>query len=46
MQTMLMMDDIDFIIAAISDISEDILQRNESKQETMYEIIEEEMKGV
>jgi hypothetical protein len=46
MQTVLMMDDIDFIIVAISDTSEDILQCNEAKQETMYERIEVEMKGV
>jgi hypothetical protein len=32
--------DIDLIITAISDTSEDILQCNEEKQETMYEIIE------
>jgi hypothetical protein len=46
MQTMLMMDDIDFIIVVVSDTSKDILQGNEAKQETMYEIIEAEMKGV
>jgi hypothetical protein len=40
------MDDIDFIIIAISDTSEDILQCNEAKQETMYERIEAELKGV
>jgi hypothetical protein len=40
MQTVLTMDDIDFIIVEISDTSEDILQRNEDKQETMYERIE------
>jgi preprotein translocase subunit SecB len=38
--------DIDLIIAAISDTSEDILQCNEAKQETMYEIIEAELQGV
>jgi hypothetical protein len=37
MQTVLMMDDIDLIIAAVSYTSEDILYRNEAKQETMYE---------
>jgi hypothetical protein len=46
MQTVFMMDDIDFIIVIVLDTSEDILQRNESKQETMYETFEEEMKGV
>jgi hypothetical protein len=46
MQTVLMMDDIDFIIVVVSYTSEDILQHNESKQETMYKIIEAELKGV
>jgi hypothetical protein len=45
MQTVLTMDDIDFIIAVVSDTSKDILQRNEAKQETMYERIEEDLKG-
>jgi hypothetical protein len=36
----------DFIIVVVSDTSEDILQRNEAKQETMYERIEAELKGV
>jgi hypothetical protein len=40
MQTVLMMDDIDFIIVVVSDTLEDILQCNEAKQDTMYEIIE------
>jgi hypothetical protein len=46
LQTVLMVDDFDFIIAAVSDASEDILQRNEEKQETMYERIEAELRGV
>jgi hypothetical protein len=46
METVLMMDDIDLIIAAISDTSEDLLQRNEAKQETMYDRIEAELRGV
>jgi hypothetical protein len=41
LQTVLTLDDFDFIIAAVSDASEDILQRNEAKQETMYERIED-----
>jgi hypothetical protein len=41
-----MMDDIDFIIVVVSDTLEDILQRNEAKQETMYERIEAKLKGV
>jgi hypothetical protein len=40
------MDDIDFNIVAISDTLEDILQCNEAKPNTMYERIEEELKGV
>jgi hypothetical protein len=40
------MDDIDFIIVIVLDTSEDILQHNEAKQETMYERIEAELKGV
>jgi hypothetical protein len=46
LQTMLTVDDFDFIIAPVSDASEDILQRNEAKQETMYETIEVELRGV
>jgi hypothetical protein len=41
LQTVLTVDDFDFIIAAVSDALEDILQRTEEKQETMYEIIEQ-----
>jgi hypothetical protein len=46
MQTMFMMDDKYFIIVIVSDTLEDILQCNEAKQETMYERIEAEFKGV
>jgi hypothetical protein len=46
LQTMLMVDDIDLITTDISDTSEDILQCNEEKQETMYDRIEEELKWV
>jgi hypothetical protein len=42
----LIVDDIDLIIIAVPDTSEDIFQHNEAKQETMYERIEEELKGV
>jgi hypothetical protein len=45
-QTMLMVDDFDFIIVVVSDVSEDILLRNESKQEKMYDSIEAELRGV
>ena len=40
MQTMLMLDEFDFIIGAVSDASQDIMQNTEAKQETMYEKIE------
>jgi hypothetical protein len=46
LQTMLRVDDFDFIIAAVSDTSEDILQRTKEKQETMYDKIETELRGV
>jgi hypothetical protein len=35
-----------FIIAVVSDASEDILQITKAKQETMYERIEAELRGV
>jgi hypothetical protein len=41
-----MVDDIDIIIVVVSDTVEDILQCNEAKQETMYDRIEAELKGV
>jgi hypothetical protein len=41
-----MVDDIDLIIAAVSDTSEDILQQSEAKQETMFDRIEVNLKGV
>jgi hypothetical protein len=46
MEIVLIVDDIDLIIVVVSDISGDILQCNEEKQETMYERIEEELRGV
>jgi hypothetical protein len=46
MQTVLIVDDFDFIIAAIADPSQDILQKHESKQEEMYDRIEVELRGV
>jgi uncharacterized protein YsxB (DUF464 family) len=45
-QTMLTVDDIDLIIFTVSDTSKDILQRSEAKQETMFDRIEAELKGV
>jgi hypothetical protein len=46
MQNVLMVDDFDFNILAVGDASEEILQRNEAKQEAMYDIIEVELRGV
>jgi hypothetical protein len=46
LQTVLTLDDFDFIIAVVSDTSLDILQNNEAKQEAMYDKIETEMRGV
>jgi hypothetical protein len=46
MQIVFTIDDIDFIIVVVLDILEYILQRNEAKQDTMYEIIEAKLKGV
>jgi hypothetical protein len=40
------MDDIDLIIVTISDTLEDILQCNKEKQETMYDRIATDLKGV
>jgi hypothetical protein len=39
-QNVLTMDDVDLIIAAVEDASEDILKRHEEKQEMMYDRIE------
>jgi DNA anti-recombination protein RmuC len=41
-----MVDDFDFNITVLSDASEDILQRIEAKQETMYGRIEAKLRGV
>jgi hypothetical protein len=46
LQIVLMVDEINLIIAVISNVSEDILQQNEAKHETMYDRIEVELKGV
>jgi hypothetical protein len=46
LQIVLMVDDFDFIIAVVSYSSEDILQRNEAKQEAMYDRFETELRGV
>jgi hypothetical protein len=39
-------DDLDLIIAVVEEASEDILQRHEAKQETLYEIIAKEIKDI
>ena len=41
-----MVDDINLIIATVSDTSEDILQWNKDKHETIFDRIEAELKGV
>jgi hypothetical protein len=46
LQNVITVDDIDLIIAAVSDALEDILQRSEAKHETMFDRIEAELKGV
>jgi hypothetical protein len=45
-QNVLTVDDIELIITAVEDASEDILQRHEAKQETMYDRIEKELKDI
>jgi hypothetical protein len=40
MQNVLMLDDFNFVITAISDTSQDIMQNTEAKKESMYEKIE------
>jgi hypothetical protein len=39
-------DDVDIIIAAMEDASEDILQRHEANQETLYDRIEKDLKDI
>jgi hypothetical protein len=46
MQTVLTVDDFDFIIVAVNDTSQEILQKHESKKEDMYKKIEVELRGV
>jgi hypothetical protein len=41
-----MVNDFDFIISAVADALEEILQRNKEKQEAMYDRIEAELRGV
>jgi hypothetical protein len=43
MQTVLTIDDFDFIIVVVNDASQEILQKQEAKQEEMYDRIEAEL---
>jgi hypothetical protein len=42
----LTVDDIELIITAVEDASEDILQRHGAKKESMYDRIEKELKDI
>jgi hypothetical protein len=46
MQIVLIVYDFNFIITAIANASQDILQKHEAKQEEMYDKIEVELRGV
>jgi hypothetical protein len=46
MQTTLTLDDFNFIIAAVNDASQEVLEKQEVKQEQMYNRIEVELQGV
>jgi hypothetical protein len=46
MKSVLTVDDFDFIISAVRDVAEEILQRNEARQEAMYDRIKAELRGV
>jgi hypothetical protein len=46
MQSVLTVDDLNFIILAVGDASKNILQRSEEKQEAMYTRIEAKLRGV
>jgi hypothetical protein len=46
MWTTLTLDDFNFIIAAVNDASQEILEKQEAKQEKMYNRIEIELQGV
>jgi hypothetical protein len=46
MQTVLTFDDFDFLIAALNDASMEIAEKQEAKQEEMYDRIEIELRGV
>jgi hypothetical protein len=46
MKTVLTLDDFNFIIAAVGDASQEVIQKQEVKQEQMYNRIESELQGV
>jgi len=46
MKTVLTVNDFDFIIAVVNDALQEILWKQEAKQEDMYDIIEVELWGV
>jgi hypothetical protein len=46
MRTTLTLDDFDFIVAAVNDASKEIVEKQEVKQEQMYNRIEIELQGV
>jgi hypothetical protein len=46
MQTILTSDDFDFIVAALNDASLEIIEKQEARQEEMYNRIEVELQGV
>jgi hypothetical protein len=46
MQIVLTTDDFDFIIVALNDASQEIMEKQEAKQEEMYDRIEVELRGV
>jgi hypothetical protein len=46
MQTILTPDNFNFIIAALNDASLEITEKQEAKQEEMYNLIEVELQGV
>jgi hypothetical protein len=46
MQTMLTIDDFDFIITTVNDASQEILQKHEAKEEEMYNRVKVELRGV
>jgi hypothetical protein len=46
MQSTLTLDDFNFIIAAMNDASQEVLEKQKEKQEEMYNLIDIELQGV